>query len=281
MLSKEDCLKAIKAFRAKYGLDASDENVIATLHLMNVQGMDVDAGLDQSSRSANDHGVDAWRYREANQELFIYQSKFTPSKALALKGFDDLARARDWLTQIIVDGTADSVPSDNHCLFNLYTTVSAVRDKLKKLHFVLVTLFNENELEDSKEYRDFRSETIKSRLNAHVCEKLNGKLCLEISEYNLEHGIPEKIKVYPIEKIPNARIELCKNAHLDLAYVTLHSLVELYRRRGDVLFDKNVRLSLMANKEARDRLVNPMTETWTGSLAVKSARISSPSTTSG
>ena len=52
-----------------------------------------------------------------------------------------------------------------------------------------------------------------------------------------------------------------KNAHLDLAYVTLHSLVELYRRRGDVLFDKNVRLSLMATKEARDRLVNPMIET--------------------
>jgi hypothetical protein len=37
--------------------------------------------------------------------------------------------------------------------------------------------------------------------------------------------------------------------------------VELYRQRGDVLFEKNVRLSLMDNKEARERLVNPMNTT--------------------
>ena len=66
--------------------------------------------------------------------------------------------------------------------------------------------------------------------------------------------------VYPIKKIPNTQIDLRHNAHLDLAYVSLDSLVQLYRQRGNVLFDKNVRLSLLGTKEARERLVHPMEE---------------------
>src|SRR6185437_16022031 len=89
----------------------------------------------------------------------------------------------------------------------------------------------------------------------------NARLSPEIDTFNLEHGIPRKIKVYPIPRIPEARIDLRRNAHLDIAFVTLNSLVELYRQRGDVLFDKNVRLSLMHNKEARERLLNPMEST--------------------
>jgi hypothetical protein len=53
--------------------------------------------------------------------------------------------------------------------------------------------------------------------------------------------------------------------------VTLYSLVELYRQRGDILFDKNVRLSIMSNKEARERLLNPMENTLT---LITSGRVS-------
>ncbi|HZM02102.1 MAG TPA: hypothetical protein VFC44_03675 [Candidatus Saccharimonadales bacterium] len=51
MIPKEDCQKAIKAFRAKQGVEATDENIIATIHLMNTHGVDFHAALDQSSRS--------------------------------------------------------------------------------------------------------------------------------------------------------------------------------------------------------------------------------------
>lgn len=40
MIRKDDCLKAIKAFRIKYAIEAPDENIIATIHLMNTHGMD-------------------------------------------------------------------------------------------------------------------------------------------------------------------------------------------------------------------------------------------------
>lgn len=263
MLKKEFCMQAIKNFKAKQGLEASDQNVIATIHLMNAHGLDIAAALDQSSRSGNDHGIDAWHYDEANKDLFIYQSKLTESRNQALRGLDDLDRARQWVEQVVIEGTVDAVPSDNHCLFSLYRNLGAVRANLKKVRFALLSLFDKNEIEDCHEYVEFGKTTIGSKLNAFVRSTLNGKVVIDAWEYNLEEGLPARIKLYPIPVIPNARIDLRKHAHLDLAYVSLYGLVQLYRQRGDVLFDKNVRLSLIANKEARERLRHPMDDTLT------------------
>jgi hypothetical protein len=271
MIRKEECIAAVKAFRAKTGIEISDENCIATLHVMNTHGLDVHAALDQSSRGANDHGIDAWFYETGSHSLFVYQSKLSESKSLALRGLDDLSRARDWLERVIVEGGLDAIPSDNPCLFNLYRLLGETRSTIKKIHFSLASLFDENELEDSREYRDFESASAKSALNALIGRDRGGKLMSNIAPYNLERGIPLVVKGYPIEKIPDARLEFRHNAYLDLAYVPLHTLVTLYRQRGDVLFDKNVRLSLLSSREAKDRLVHPMEETLE---AISSGRLS-------
>jgi hypothetical protein len=188
MLKKESCVRAVKAFRAKHGLDASDENVIATMHLMNKHGMDVNAALDQSSSCGNDHGSDAWYYDEPNRELFIYQSKLTESKALALRGLDDLDRARQWLEQVIIEGTVETVPSDNHCLFTLYRCLSEVRGNVRRIHFALVSPFDKSDLEDSPEYVSFERNTVKLNLNIFVGQRQNGRLIIDASEYDLEQG---------------------------------------------------------------------------------------------
>jgi AIPR protein len=261
MIPKENCLKAIKAFRSKQGVEATDENIIATIHLMNTHGVDFHAALDQSSRSGNDHGVDAWFYDEARNELFVYQSKLTESRPSTLRGLSDLDFARQWLEEIIIEGTVTSVPNDNHCLFNLYTTLAKYRDALRQVNFYLISLFDKNELEDTPEYNEYLTTFIKSRLNEFVRQKRSGKLTLNLTHYNLETALPEKIKTYPLTTLPDSRVELRRNAYLDLSYVPLHSLVQLYRQRGTVLFDKNVRLSLMATKQAKDRLVHPLEAT--------------------
>ena len=261
MQKKTDCQKFIKKFRAKNGLEATDENLISTIHLMNTHGIDLDAALDQSSRSSNDHGVDAWYYDEKDRTLFIYQSKLSESKTLVKKGFNDLISARLWLEQIIIKGTVTSIPSDNHCLFNLYTHLSKIRGNLQKISFVLISSFDKIELEESLEYNNFEKNLIESDLNKFFYKNSKGKLVIDATEYNLEYSIPEKVKVYPINRIPEARVDLKSNSYLDLAYIPLINLVELYRQRGNILFDKNVRLSMMSKKEARQRLVNPMEET--------------------
>lgn len=261
LLSKDSCVAVARKFRALHGIDAGEENVIATIHLMNTHGLDRNAAFDQSSRSGNDHGVDAWNYDSANRELTIYQSKLTDSKALALRGFTDLREASQWLEGVCVTGSVDAVPSDNHCLFGLFTHLADLRTDLKRITFCLISPFSKGELEDSDEYQAFESELAKSPLNALVRSRPGGALAVDAMPYNLAHTVPQQIKAYAISKIPQARVTLRKNAHLDLAYVSLYSLVQLYRQRGEVLFDKNVRLSLMGTKEARERLVNPMENT--------------------
>ena len=233
----------------------------ATIHLMNVHGIDGDTALDQSSRGANDEGIDAWFYDDGNRRLFIYQSKLTEAKSQTLRGFDDLNRARRWLEQVIVHGTVENVPSDNQCLFNLYTRLSAVCGDIRRVEFILASLFDENDLEDTSEHRDFEREVSQSELIAFMRQSRNGTLAIRAEQYNLERRVTEPPKFYPIDKIQDSRVVLRKDAHLDLAYVTLSSLVDLYRQRGDILFDKNIRLSLMETKEGRKRLVHPMERT--------------------
>lgn len=261
MVGKNVCLEAIKKFRAKLGVEAPDENVIATIHLMNTHGMDINAALDQSSRGANDNGIDAWYYDETTHTCYIYQSKLSESRQLVLKGVNDLDRARCWIEKVLVSGKVDEVPSDNHCLFNLYTRLSSVRDRVRKVYLTLLSPFDSNDLEDDDAWTAFERSLVSTPLNQYL-RSHSGQLRVLLETYNLEHGIPQGLKIYPIPKIPEARITLRRNAHLDIAFVTLHSLVELYRQRGDVLFDKNVRMSLMHNKEARERLVSPMDNTF-------------------
>jgi hypothetical protein len=260
MISKDDCIKAVKSFRAKQGVEASDENIIATIHLMNTHGMDLNSAMDQSSRSGNDHGVDAWFYDDKVNELLIYQSKLTESRPGAVRGLGDLDYARQWLEEVLINGAVTSIP-DNHCLFNLYTTLPKKKEVIRKISFLLLSPFEKNEIEDMSEYDEFTKGLITSKLNDFIRQVRSGKLGAGVKQYNLESGLPEKIKTYPITKIPSARIALRKNAYLDLAYISLYSLVELYRQRGNVLFDKNVRLSLINVKEAKDRLVHPLEET--------------------
>ena len=271
MIRKEDCQNIIRKFRETHGIDATDENIIATVHLMNADRLDVNAALDQSSRSGHDHGIDAWCYHEPDNELRIYQSKLTESKALALRGLNDLDTAHQWIEQIVLHGTVDSIPNDNHCLFNLYTKLGSVRTSIKRIRFVLLSLFDRNEIEDCSEYQDLEKVLTKSKLRNHVDQALNGKLVLDACEYDLERSVPPPDKVYQVNKIPNTQVDLRHNAHLDLAYISLHSLVQLYRQRGAVLFDKNVRLSLLGTKAARELLVHPMEETLD---AITSGRLS-------
>jgi hypothetical protein len=261
MKDKAACLKATKEIRARYGVEAADEQLVAALHLMNDHGADINAALDWSSRSGHDHGIDAWFYEERDRVLYVYQSKLTESKQLALSGLSDLAKAEEWLEEVLVRGKVTTVPSDNHCLYNLYVLLGRVSNELKRIEFHLVTPFGKAELEDFPEYQAFEALLAKSTLNSHIRQRNNGSLDFDAVEYNLQRALPPGYKKYRLPRIPASHVELRHNAHLSLAYVTLRSLVELYRQRGEMLFNKNIRLSLLSTKEGRERLRNPMEQT--------------------
>lgn len=256
---KTKCEKLIEDFRRKKALDSSNETVAMAMHLMNEHAVDDEEALDNSSRSGDDHGIDGWYFREKDGELFVYQSKFSESKNIVLAGLKDLLRAKDWLEEVLIKGEVEKIP-DNQCLYNLYSKLSKVRDHIKIINFSIVSLLNRNELEDRPEYTLTKKGLVDSQLNQFM-DNRGGKITLSLQELNCETRLPTKTKKYTVEKIEKAMILLGDSAHLDLSYIPLHSLVELYRQRGDILFDKNVRLTVTDTKETKDRLVHPMEET--------------------
>jgi len=250
----EDRKKVVKDFKKKYALEMEDDAVAITVHLMNQHRIDEHAALDQSSHGGYDEGIDGWYFDEKSRELSVYQSKFSSNKKYVLQGFSDILKAKNWLESVLIVGEVKNKPS-NPGLYNLYITLGKNMGNIAKITFILTSLINENELEDEKEYLDCRRELIASNLNKNV------KTDLKLVEHNFDRALPLTIKTYAVTRIEGSTINLPDSSSLDLAYVPLFDLIELYRRRGYLLFDKNIRFSISHTKEARERLVHPMEET--------------------
>jgi hypothetical protein len=260
MILKDTVIEQIKEFRINSGIERSDENLSMILHLVNNLSLDKDSAIDQSSNQSSDFGIDGWFLSKDNNELMIYQSKLSESKQLALKGLHDLLNGLSWLEPVFINGMVNK-PPDNPALYNLYIELSKSRRIINQISFVLLTLYNSNELEDSPEVDEFNSDLEKSGLYKHL-RQLGGSSSLRFEQYCLVKGPKKARKKYSIKKLKDSTITLRDNAHLDLAYIPLYELVELYRQRGDVLFDKNIRMSILHSKEAKQRLVNPMEATF-------------------
>jgi len=259
MSIKQTQLKTIKNFKVRFALDATEENVVTTIHLMNTHLIDKDTALDQSSLGSSDYGIDGWYYDIKTNELFIYQSKLTDSKGLALRGLKDLTTALTYLEKIIVQKEVGKIPT-NKSIYNLYIELSKNVDNLKKISFILISPFNPNDLLDATEFNEAEKTIRESDLFKMLYEK-GGRITLDIQEYNFEKSIAPSNKKYTINKLDNSLIRLRNNSFLEITFIPIYNLIQLYRQRGDILFHKNVRLSLYDYKDAKNRVVTPMEAT--------------------
>ncbi len=99
-----------------------------------------------------------------------------------------------------------------------------------------------------------------SDLFAYIYEN-GGTMLLDIAEYNFDKSTARQNKKYVINKLDNSVISLRNKSFLEITFIPIYSLVELYRQRGEILFHKNVRLSLYDYKDAKNRVVTPMEAT--------------------
>jgi hypothetical protein len=259
MSLKQNQLKIIRDFKVRFALDATEEHVVTTLHLMNKHTIDKDTALDQSSLGANDFGIDGWYLDTQHQHLYIYQSKLTDNKGLALSGLKGILTAVGFLEKVLLAKDADKLPR-NKSIYNLFLELSKHGTRLKKITFVLISPFNENELLDFAEVAEAERAIQQSPLYKLIHGK-GGKIVLEFEEYNFERSIAPSNKKYIIKKLENSIIQLRNNSDLEITFIPIYNLVQLYRQRGDVLFHKNVRLSLYDYKDAKNRVVTPMENT--------------------
>ena len=162
-------------------------------------------------------------------------------------------RAKNWIEEVFILEVIEKVPN-SHGLYNLYMFLASSKSKIRKIVFVLLSCVNDNWLEDTIEYGNCRDMLTKSKLADRVI------IDLRLSSYNLtDTSLPKIIKSYSVTKFSDSTLTFGTYANLDLGYIPLIQLVELYRQRGYVLFDKNIRLSIAnTKKRARERLVHPM-----------------------
>jgi hypothetical protein len=259
MLSRDQVVKRAQEFKAKYGvLDEQDENVVATLHLMNTHGLDLHAAQDQTSRGSNDHGIDAWHYDSTVHTLSIYQSKLTGSKNMALKGFEGLAKACKWLADLIIEGELE-VPATNAGVYNLAVCLANNHQSVRKVRCILISPFDSNELDDEEDFSFSCTEMAKSALYRLLKDR-GGSLDVCTEQYTFPGAavVPPTSYLVPARKETSLSID--GKVRLDVVLTSLYGLVALFRRRGPLVFEKNVRLYLNT-KEAKARLEHPLEET--------------------
>lgn len=256
---KEKYLKTIMDFKVQNAINAADENIATTIHLMYTHKIDKQKALDQSSRGGNDFGIDGWYYSEKDNHLYVYQSKLTENKGLALAGLSDLINAVNFLEKVIINKEVEKTPT-NTGIYNLYIELCNRIESVKRVSLILISPFNDNDIIDYPDYDETEKKISQSKLNKLIDER-GGKVSLSIKEYNFERVIPTSYKKYSIKKLKDSVIKLRDNSPLEITFVPLYSLVLLYRQRGDILFHKNVRLSLYGYQDAKNRVVTPMENT--------------------
>jgi hypothetical protein len=254
----ESLLKNIRIFKASNGLDRADEDLAAALHIMNHHKLDKNAAIDQSSRGPNDCGIDAWAISADGSTLWIYQSKLTHDTKLIFKGLSDLARGYEWLETLLLDEKHDSLISE--ALFTLKAAVGNFRKDIKIIELVLLMPLDPDGIEATKDFDEFLEKLGKSKLNQLLISR-GGETKVSAQKYNVKKSVPATFKKYQVKKIEGTKIGLRDSSHLSVSYIPLNSLVSLYRERGNVLFDKNVRLSLLPYKQSKSRVAHPMEET--------------------
>lgn len=265
---KDNAVQRIREYRTKHGVapEERDEHLVAAIHLMNVHEIDHFAAQDCTSRGANDHGIDAWHYDASDGTLYIYQSKLTDSRPLAARGFEGLCEAHDWLQSALLDGTAEASPP-NHAIFNLRAALATHGAQLTRISFRLTSPFSEGDLEEYPELAALQGRLKTSSLHKMLKSK-SGKCLIEVTPFCFDKSIAAPTR-YTVEMHGASPVSIRPSARLELVLISLASLVRLYRKRGDNLFEKNVRLSLNT-KEARVRLGHPMEQTLEAICAGKS-----------
>jgi len=259
MLSREQVVKRVREFKAKQGvLDEQDEIVVATLHLMNTRDLDLHAAQEHTSRGGNDHGIDAWHYDPATATLTLYQSKLSTSKIIALKGFEGLTNACRWLADLLKKAELD-VPATNRGILNLARCLADTHESVRNVVCVLISPFDANELDDSDDFAFARTDIAKSALYGLLKER-GGSLDVRVEQYKFSGTGVVPPASYTVAVRENTSLSVDGKVNLLVVFASLHSLIDLFRRLGNLVFEKNVRLYL-STKEAKARLEYPLEET--------------------
>lgn len=251
----DECKKMINKIKMEYALDAPDNVIMSIVHIMNTFSLDLAQASAQSGPHGN-YGFDAWHMESDRHKLIFYKSCLSAYPAQVAGGLDAMRKAYGLAEDAILSDKNDSAQFHDPCLYNLSQTLATKRKGIRKIQFEVVSPYRKEELENYPSVDDFEEFLKQSKLN----RTKSMQLAIEFRQYNLD-AVVAKTKGYSLKKLGTPRISIDRHTYLDFTLTPLFDLVGFYRQRGDMLFDKNVRLSLKNFKRSKDRLVTPMENT--------------------
>lgn len=259
MLQTKFIRDRLKEKQTATGSSLGEEALVVALHMEHHFGLAHADATDQTSQSGSDHGIDAWFYDKKNNKLYILQSKLTENASQIRRGLDDLLRGADWLSGCLKTGLIDEKPT-NHALFNLHKATAEFASKIKTVVFVLLSPYESID-EMSENLGSVYIEEFKKSLSRHDINE-SYETAFEIQPYELKSNkIPRPPKKYPVRQFEGSELKY-KQGDLNIVYLPLEQLVELYRMRGPELFHKNIRLTVWdGKKNSAKKVAHPMKDT--------------------
>ena len=211
-----------------------------------------------------DFGVDAFHLYGGTPltHLLLVQAKYSETTNLISNGFHELEKSLPEVKKIL-EGTGTDVPQQNKVLVNLRASVNqldhSVREKLQ-LDLRVIHLNSQDTLVIGEKTRDARS-----RLREAVERLLPDRVSMirEVGPPDMgprqETTAPASGITLTVEKLQDYTADSESKMYLGLG--RLSELVELYNKRRDALFAKNVRYYLQSKKNVEKGPAGKMRET--------------------
>ena len=259
--SLELTMQTVADFKSRHGLaDETDRSIVTTIHLMNAHQVDLAGAQERTSRGGSDHGIDGWYLDGSAGSLFVYQSRLGSTRGQVLKGLENLLEAAEWIGSLW-HAPESSRPSLNTAINNLTNVLTSPSEGVRRVELVLLSALPVAEIEDTDEVAYARTDCGKTSLFKTLKQE-GGKLTLQAGNFDLDSGGIGEATPYDVATLQSTHLALGKRSELLVTIVSLYSLVALLRKRGNLVFEKNVRLHLNT-KESRTRVEHPLETTLT------------------
>ncbi len=264
----DEVKRLIEEFRQRTAYGNGAEDCFSPWYLQQQYQLSDSQAIQQSSdpESRSGFGVDAFHLYGGTPvtSLLLVSAKYSESTALIANGFHDLAESLAEVKKILEGTEAEATQVQNKVLVNLRASISqldpSVREKLQ-LDLRVVHLSSQDSLVINEKTRDTRN-----RLRSGI-EKLlpdRGSIIREVGPLDMgprqEITAPAAGVTLSVERLQDY-YAADSESKMYLGLGRLSELVELYNKRRDALFAKNVRYYLQSPKNVVKGPAGKMRET--------------------
>jgi len=202
-----------------------------------------DLAKKQSSDGSNDFGIDGFYYDNNNDRLYIIQSKFTRDESLIKNAIVTFKKITLDKLEKLLDNKTREIQNENRVINNLRDCLYDIRDKINKIHIVFVVIHLNDEM-DMNRINDHLQKDI-DELISEFKEKFSNMAPPEVGilEYKIDNN-----SIYELRAVGKLYDNFIQNNKMFLGIINLSDIIDIYRKCGDEIFEKNVRYFINSRK---------------------------------